>query len=322
MDKALKDRPYQLVDPDLDVGVIRPGEPLAQHSTWRIGGPADCLVEPQSIDQLCRLIQWIHDHSLPHVVIGKGSNLLFPDEGVRAIVIKLDHGLRQIQRQGHQLLVEAGISVPRLAHHTGGLGLSGLEHTIGIPGTLGGLIAMNGGSLRRSISEVIEWVEYIDAQGQVMSRRPDQCDFGYRRSWFQNHSGIVVRACLKLVPGDRHAIKQNMVATLRQRRANFPLQYPNCGSVFKGSTVLFERVGPPGKVIESLGLKGTRIGSAVISQQHANFIINQGTARATDVLQLIALIRDRVQRQYDFALACEVKYVSEQGQVMPAHLAV
>jgi len=313
--------PHLLADPDLDIGMVRPGEILAHHSTWRIGGPADLLVEPQSIPQLCRLIEWLHVHDLPHVVIGKGSNLLFPDEGVRAIVIKIDRGLRQIQREGNQLLVEAGISVPRLAHHIGSLGLSGLEHTIGIPGTLGGLIAMNGGSLRHSISEAIEWVEYIDEQGQLMSRLPDQCAFAYRRSWFQDHFGIVVRACLSLTPGDRHAIKRNMLATLRQRRANFPLQYPNCGSVFKGSAVMFDRVGPPGKVIETLGLKGTQIGGAVVSQQHANFIINLGTARAGHVLQLITLIRDQVRRQFDLALACEVKYVSEQGEVMPAHLA-
>jgi len=266
-------------------------------------------------------MQWLHARSLPYVVIGKGSNLLFPDEGVRAIVIKIDQGLRQIQQKGNQLLVEAGISVPCLAHHAGTIGLSGLEHTIGIPGTLGGLIAMNGGSLRHSISEVIEWVEYINEHGELMSRQPDQCDFAYRRSWFQGHFGIVVRTCLNLTPGDGHAIKRKMLTTLRQRRANFPLRYPNCGSVFKGSAVLFERVGPPGKAIETLGLKGTQIGGAVVSQCHANFIINLGAARAADILQLIALIRGQVQKQFDLALTCEVKYVSEQGEVMPAHLA-
>jgi len=321
MNKALKNKTNQLIDSGLDVGVIRHGEVLAKHSTWCVGGPADYLVEPQSIPQLCRLIQWLHARSLPHVVIGKGSNLLFPDAGVRAIVIKIDHGLRHIQRKADQLLVEAGISVPRLAHHAGTTGLSGLEHCIGIPGTLGGLIAMNGGSLQHSISEVIDWVEYVNERGQLISRQPDQCEFAYRRSWFQDHFAVLVRACLNLSPGDRHTIKRNMVATLRQRRANFPLHYPNCGSVFKSNPRLYERVGPPGKVIETLGLKGTRIGEAVVSQRHANFIINLGTARASDILQLIALIRDQVQTQFDLSLSCEVKYVSEQGEVMPAHLA-
>ena len=314
-------KPNNLADPGLDVGVVRQGEILANHSTWSVGGPADCLVEPQSVPQLCRLMQWLRTQDLPHVVIGKGSNLLFPDEGVRAVVIKIDHGLRHIQQQGDQLLVEAGISIPRLAHHAGSMGLSGLEHTIGIPGTLGGLIAMNGGSLQRSISEVLAWVEYIDERGQLISRRPDQCDFAYRRSWFQDHFAIIVRACLNLSPGDRHTIKRNMLATLRQRRANFPLRYPNCGSVFKSNPALYERVGPPGKVIEVLGLKGRQIGGAAVSQRHANFIINLGTARARDILQLIALIRDQVQTQFDLSLNCEVKYVSEQGEVMPAHLA-
>jgi len=266
-------------------------------------------------------MQWLHARSLPQVVIGKGSNLLFPDEGVRAIVIKIDQGLRQIQQEGDQLLVEAGLSVPRLAHHAGNLALSGLEHCIGIPGTLGGLIAMNGGSLQRSISEVIDWVEYVNERGQLLSRQPDLCDFAYRRSWFQDHFGIIVRACLNLSPGDRHRIKRNMLATLRQRRANFPLRYPNCGSVFKNNPRLYERVGPPGKVIETLGLKGRQIGGAAVSHRHANFIINQGTARASDILQLIALIRDQVQKRFDLALNCEVKYVSEQGELMPAHLA-
>ncbi len=309
-----------ITDAGLDVGVIRPDEPLAHHCTWRVGGPADYLVEPQSISQLCRLIQWLHTHKQSHVIIGKGSNLLFPDKGVRGVVIKIDRGLRHVQQQGNQLLVEAGISVPRLAHHVGSLGLSGLEHTIGIPGTLGGLVVMNGGSLRHNISEVIDSVDYIDARGQVLTRQPDQCEFDYRHSWFQSHFGIVVRACLNLTPGDRHEIRRTMIATLRQRRANFPLRYPNCGSVFKSNSTLYERVGPPGKIIESLGLKGTQIGGAAISQRHANFIINRGTARACDILELIALVRDRVRKHFDLALDCEVKYVSEQGEVMPAHL--
>jgi UDP-N-acetylmuramate dehydrogenase len=321
MTEALNSKSNQLADAELDVGVIRPDEPLANHSTWRVGGPADYLVEPQSIAQLCRLMQWLHKRKLPHVVIGKGSNLLFPDKGVRGVVIKIDRGLRHVQQRGNQLLVEAGISVPRLAHYAGSLGLSGLEHTIGIPGTLGGLVVMNGGSLRHSVSEVIDSVDYIDARGQLMTRQPDQCEFDYRRSWFQGNFGIVVRACLNLTPGDRHRIMQTMIATLRQRRANFPLRYPNCGSVFKSNPTLYERGGPPGKVIESLGLKGTQIGGAAISQRHANFIINRGTARACDILQLIALVRDQVREHFDLALNCEVKYVSEQGEVMAAHLA-
>jgi UDP-N-acetylmuramate dehydrogenase len=154
-----------------------------------------------------------------------------------------------------------------------------------------------------------------------MSRQPDQCDFAYRRSWFQDHFAILVRACLNLRPGDRHTIKQTMLATLRQRRTNYPLRYPNCGSVFKSNPMLYERVGAPGKAIETLGLKGTQVGGAAVSQRHANFIINLGMARAEDILQLIALIRGRVQKHFDLALTCEVKYVSEQGEVMPAHLA-
>lgn len=292
-------------------------EPLRRHCTWRIGGPADFLCEPTSWPQVVRLRRYADEHGIPVVVIGRGSNLLFCDEGVRGLVLKIGRTLGGLSIAGTSVRVGAGLATPRLARAVGLAGLSGIEHIVGIPGTLGGLIVMNGGSSRRTIGEVTVQVRTIDRRGVERLWPRDECAFAYRASRFQREEVIITEVVLELVAGDSAAIMAEMCEILRQRRRQFPLTLPSCGSVFKRDMRVLDRLGPPGAVIDRLGLKGLRIGDAVVDSRHANFIVNVGAARARDVLDVVAAIRRRAREELGYTMACEARYVDERGRVRP-----
>ena len=295
-------------------------ETLARHNSWRIGGKADLLVEPENEQQVAALIRFASQHQLPLVVIGQGTNLLFDDAGVRGLVMKIGARMAEIQIDGQQIIVGGGTWVPQLARLSMRAGLTGLEHTIGIPGTLGGLVMMNGGSQRKGIGENIQRVWVVDAAGDIQVLSQAECDFSYRHSALQGSGCVVVRAELRCPYGERSEVRRAMVDDLRTRRQKFPRKLPNCGSVFLSTSRMHATVGPPGKIIEDAGLKGTRIGQAEVSSQHANFIVNLGGASSKDVLALIRHIRQTIRRQIGFELDCEVRYVSPTGNIMPAHL--
>ena len=303
----------------LDVGHTAFSEPLVRHSSWKIGGPADLLIEPQTIGQVGTIVRYARQRSIPLVVIGQGTNLLFDDAGVRGIVLKIGQNMAGCKITADRIFAGAGVWVPLLARQAMVAGLAGLEHCIGIPGTLGGLVMMNGGSHRQGIGENVAMVTVVDSDGQLQKLTRAECDFSYRHSSLQDGDAIVVAVELQCGRGDSKKIRKEMLRDLRERRHKFPRKRPNCGSVFLSSSEMHETVGPPGKIIESLGLKGTRIGEAEVSQQHANFIINRGSATAKDTLFLIARIRQAVHAEIGFDLQCEVRYVSPQGEVAPAH---
>jgi len=304
----------------LDVGDIHRDESLQKYGMWRIGGPADCLVEPRSIEQLCRLRRYLYEHRIASVVIGEGSNLLFDDTGLRSVAIKIGRSLSAFGIDGKRVWAETGIAVPRLARAVGMAGLTGIEHTIGIPGTLGGLVVMNGGSRRESVGTVVRFVEVIDRRGDVHRKWQDECGFAYRRSWFQSSDDVLVKVELELEHGEPEAIRRDMLTILRDRRRKFPhRRLPNCGSVFVSGGELYERFGPPGKVIEELGFKGSVVGSAQVSPKHANFIINLGDATASDVCELIRRIRVAVHEKTNIWMDCEVRHVMPDGRVRPIH---
>lgn len=301
------------------VGRVTRKAPLCEHSTWRIGGPADLLLEPRSVEELSRALRFTTEHAIPTVVVGCGSNALFADEGVRGVVLKIGKGLGGFSFHGSELESGAGATMEELAWAAAERGLSGLEHTVGIPGTLGGLAAMNGGSRRRSIGEVILRVDTLDRQGGFASFTVEACCFGYRCSVFQTNGRIVVGARLGLTPGDRAEIERDMREDLAERERKFPLDLPNCGSVFKSSDALYPIYGPPGKIIEDSGLKGQRVGQAEVSIKHANFIVNVGGASAADTLALIALVRNKVRERTGGWLECEVRYIGPDARIQPAH---
>jgi len=295
---------------------------LARHTSWQIGGPADLLVEPESADQVAGVIRFTHQHRIPLVVIGQGTNLLFDDAGVRGIVLKLGGNFSRIEVSDNRITAEAGAWVPGLARRAMLAGLTGLEHTSGIPGTLGGLVLMNGGSQRKGIGENVRRVWIVDSVGNLVELTRQECHFGYRQSALQGTGAVVVKVELECERDRPSRIRRLMLEDLRERRRKFPRKEPNCGSVFLSSSEMHATVGPPGRIIEEAGLKGVRVGAAEVSHQHANFIVNRGGASSADVLGLIEHVRQVVYDRIGFELCCEVRYVSPAGEILPAHLAL
>ncbi len=302
----------------LDIGDRVFNAPLSGYSSWQIGGPADLLVEPTTPQQVATVVTYARQNNVPLVVIGQGTNLLFADAGLRGIILKIGSNMSNLSIVGNRIIAEAGLWVPQLARQAMLAGLSGLEHTIGIPGTLGGLVMMNGGSHRKGIGENVVRVTVVDRDGQLVQMNREDCDFSYRHSALQGTGVVVVETELECPFGDLNQIRREMMTDLRERRTKFPRKQPNCGSVFLSTSEMHATVGPPGKVIEEAGLKGTRIGQAEVSQQHANFILNLGGATAADVLSLIAFIRKSIQQEIGFDLKCEARYVEPNGQIIPA----
>ncbi len=300
----------------LGVHAVR-DEPLSRHCPWCIGGPADVMVFPGSLTHIRHLMGWLQDQGMPWIVIGKGSNLLFSDEGFRGMVIKLDRGMSGVTIENRRVTAQCGISMPRLARLTGKAGLTGLEHTIGIPGSLGGLVAINGGSLRQSIGDVVKTVTVVTTEGDIETVLAEDCDFSYRHSNLLHSGRVIVEVTLELQSGHAPSILKRMLSVLRERQTKFPLSQPNCGSVFTSDPALYDTLGPPGKLIEDLGLKGLSCGGMCISHRHANFMVNTGSATAADVLGLVADVREAIYRRHQVHIRSEVMYVHEYGHIGP-----
>mgnify|MGYP001225571903 CR=1 FL=1 len=300
-------------------GQIRRNVRLADVSRWRIGGPAAIFVEPKTIEAAARVMEVMHGQSLPLFVMGDASNTLFDDEGFRGVVLRIGRNLSSYRIMGNTIRAQAGLWVPRLASAAGDAGLSGIEHTVGIPGTLGGLIVMNGGSQRKGIGLNISEVLCADEKGRLFRLNREECGFSYRTSALQNQKAVVLEALLELNSGDRTSIRREMLAILRERRRKFPRKLPNCGSTFLSHPDMYAHVGPPGRAIEQAGLKGLRCGDAQVSPLHANFIVNLGKAASDDVLWLISKVRNVVQARTGYAMDCEVRHLSPLGLLRPAH---
>jgi UDP-N-acetylmuramate dehydrogenase len=295
-------------------------QPLSKISYWKIGGNVDYFVEPQTIEQLANVRKVLNQYpDIPNMIIGDCSNLLFDDEGFHGVIVKIGNNLNQVTFDNEHVFCGAGVWVPGLAYQSYRKGLSGLEHTCGIPGRLGGLIYMNGGSNRQSISENLESVVLIGADGTIETINTDDLGFSYRASPFQDNKRIIAGATLKLNASNVATVRSSMRKVLSSRRKKFPRKLPNCGSVFVSDPKMYEIVGPPGFAIEKVGLKGTVKGNAQISNLHANFIVNLGGASSHDVLYLIALARSTVHKATNFWMDCEARYISPTGEIRKAH---
>jgi UDP-N-acetylmuramate dehydrogenase len=288
-------------------GRVKIREPLAPLTTWKIGGKADWLVAPKDAIEVQQLLAVGRDYRLPCYFLGAGSNILVGDQGVRGIVIHLTPFLNWIKprtRSGRVLSLEIGAGTLLSAVIRCGVkeSLTGLEFLVGIPGSLGGAWALNAGSQGREIKDLTRSLNIIDSRGQIMKRSRKALDFSYRRLAL-NPGEVIVSGLLKVVPGNREEIVRKMRALVKKRRAAQPWRYPSCGSVFKN---------PPGdyagRLIEAAALKGRRQGEAQVSWRHANFIVNRGQAQARDVLRLMRVIRQRVQRQSGVLLEPEVRF--------------
>ncbi|MBI1815930.1 MAG: UDP-N-acetylmuramate dehydrogenase [Deltaproteobacteria bacterium] len=289
----------------------RAGEPLSRHTSFRIGGPADVWVEVDSVAEVQQVLSAAHRAAAPLFVLGGGTNLLVSDRGVRGIVMKLGRTFAQIEwhPNGAGTHVYAGAAAPfkKLVTEAVHRALAGLEFAEGIPGSLGGGLLMNAGAFGGEIAQVIEAIEGVDAERGPQRLPREVLRFGYRH--FDLPRGFVVtHLALRLLPGDAEAVRTRKLEYKRRRETHQPLGYPNAGSIFKN---------PPGqyagRLIEAAGFKGRRVGGAMVSEQHANFIVNAGGATAADVRALMAEIVAGVQQQHQVTLQPEVKLVGDWG---------
>lgn len=286
-------------------------------SHWRIGGRLSVLITPRNEGEVMQVRRWIYVNNLPYFTIGNTTNLLFCDDEIRAIAIKLDGGFNDISVEGDTVIAQSGVYVPCLARRAMHNNLSGLEHICGIPGTLGGLVVMNGGSQRKGIGEAINYVKTITENGEVRIYHSEDCAFSYRASIFQSNKDFITEVGLKLRPvADKWSIHKDMFRILRSRSTKFPRKQPSCGSSFISDPAMYEKYGPPGKIIEDCGLKGIVKGGAQISPAHANFIVNKGGAKAEDILYLIQLVKNEVYKRTGFTLKVEAKFVDAYGQIL------
>ncbi|MDH2443014.1 UDP-N-acetylmuramate dehydrogenase [Amnibacterium sp. CER49] len=305
----------------LDDVIVERDLPLSRFTSWRIGGSVRLVAEPRTGVAAAATVATLARSGEPWIAVGGTSNLLFDSAQHDETVLQIGAQMSEVSIDGRRVVAQAGVSVPALARAVGAAGLTGIEHTVGIPGTLGGLVLMNGGSMRRGIGERVVRVTGVDREGELVQLTQEECEFAYRSSALQHLGILITEVELELELGEPAEIADRMDAIVSSRAARFPLDLPSGGSTFLSSPELYESVGPPGRVIELAGLKGVRRGGAMISERHANFIVNIDGASSDDVLWLIALARRAVHRATGHWLECEVRYVSPAGAVVPAHLA-
>ena len=284
-------------------GKISYGASLQSYTSFRIGGPAEVLIEPADVDDLCRVMAQARAEKIPVFVVG-GTNLLVRDGGIRGIVVSLS-ALKAIKlEQDHVLYAEGGVGMPTLIGYAVRRSLSGLEWGVGIPGTIAGCVVMNAGTRLGEMKDSVKAVKMIDLRGRVQDIPAAEISFSYRRAHLPR--GIVAGVWLQLKPGEREPIAKAVKDYLRYRKDTQPLTLPSAGCVFKN---------PPrdsaGRLVEAAGLKGARIGDAQVSEKHANFMVNVGHARAEDVLALIKKVRTAVKKQSGVSLELELKVVGQ-----------
>lgn len=290
----------------LDVGELRVNEPLAPHTNWSIGGPADLMIVPETKDQLIRAVRALHERGISWLAIGKGSNLLVTDKGVREPVIKLGKGMDFVRFEGTTVHAGGAFGMIKLSVLAGKQGLTGLEFASGIPGSVGGAVYMNAGAHGSEMSRVLKVAEVLLETGDLAWMSAEDLAFSYRHSRLQMMNAIVTEAVLELEYGDRKEIAAAMATYKDRRLRTQPLHERCAGSVFRN---------PEGhhaaKLIEEAGLKGLQVGGAIVSPMHANFIVNTGNATASDVLTLIEHIQAIVQERFGVRLIPEVRVVGE-----------
>ncbi len=277
-------------------------EPLKKHTSFRIGGPAEYFCVPKDIEELRAALRFAKNNCLPVAILGAGTNLLALDRGFRGLVIKLGGGLNKISVRGRVVRAGTGILLPVLLNILSRRGLGGLEFLAGIPGTLGGAVAMNAGAWGSEIGKFTEQVKVLANDSGLKTLDKKNMRFGYRHSVLQKGGQIAVEVVLKLRKGLPARIRKRILGILSKRKVNQPLGSPNAGSVFKNPKGKFA-----GRLLEEAGLKGARVGDAQVSVKHANFIVNLGEAKARDVIKLMTRMQNAVKKKFKVKLEPELK---------------
>jgi len=288
------------------VGEVLPNEPMAPYTTWKIGGPADAMVVPESAEKLAETVRILTAKGVPWFLLGRGSNLLVADKGFRGVVIRLGSAFEQVRFDRNIVYAGAAFSFIKLSVLVGKEGLTGLEYAGGIPGSVGGAVYMNAGAHGSDVSRILKQAEVLLGTGELVRLDRDELQFAYRHSVLHHLPGIVTEAVFELEYGDRKEIAAAMAAYKDRRLRTQPLMLATAGSTFRNPENHFAA-----KLIEDAGLKGYRIGGAEVSVQHANFIINTGQATAEDVLALMKQMQASVREKFGVELVPEVKLVGE-----------
>ena len=282
-------------------------EPMSSHTTFRIGGPADYLIFPSSLPQLRQIFQLLRAYEVPFLVLGNGSNVLVRDKGIRGAVIKFNQYFSKIRQEGSTLIVESGALLKDVSYFAAEAGLAGLEFAVGIPGSIGGAVFMNAGAYDGEMKNVVSKVRSVSPAGSFSELAVEDLELGYRRSIFHYTGQIICEVELSLTMGNPEEIRAKMNDLTTRRESKQPLEMPSAGSTFKRPKGYFA-----GTLIDQTGLKGLRVGDAMVSTKHAGFVVNAGHATAADVLALIEEVKKCVYAAHGVKLYPEVRIIGEE----------
>lgn len=283
---------------------IKQNESMAKHCTFRCGGEAELYVMPGSIEELAQVIRTCKANDYPYMVIGNGSNILVRDDGYQGVIIEINNRISGIDVIGEEIVADAGAKLSAVAMTAYENDLAGFEFAHGIPGNVGGAVVMNAGAYGGEMKDVIKWVKVLNNEGEIETIESKDLEMGYRTSVIAKKSMVVLQMCIELQIGSAGEIAEIMQILMQKRKFRQPLEYPSAGSTFKRPEGYFA-----GKLIEDAGLRGYRVGGAMVSEKHCGFVINYDNGTATDVLQVINDVKVRVKEQFGVELEPEVKII-------------
>lgn len=290
----------------LDEENIKVDEPMKKHISFKVGGPADFLVKPKTEEELRNVIEFAKKENVPFIVIGNGSNLLVKDGGIRGIVIELSDNFNNYEIDGNIIKAQSGALLAIIGRNAMKNSLTGFEFAAGIPGTLGGALAMNAGAYGGEMKQVVKTVRLMDRDGNIFELSNEEMKFEYRRSLLTTKDYIVLSAVIELQPGNVEEIKEIMADYSNRRSTKQPLNFPSAGSTFKRPEGHFAA-----KLIDDCGLRGLNLRGAQVSDKHCGFVINSGGAAAKDILDLMFIVKSTVNAKFGIMLEEEVKILGE-----------
>ena len=300
----MKERFCQELEKYISAEHILKQEPMSAHTSFQTGGPAELFVSPTSEKEVQAALSLAKEEEIPFFVMGNGSNLLVSDEGFRGMILQIGKNMQQITVEGTELHVQAGALLSRIAKAALEHGLTGFEFAGGIPGSLGGAVAMNAGAYGGEMKDVLTEVTVLTPEGESCTLRAEEMELSYRHSCVFDRQYVVLSARIRLQQGDREQIKARMDVLSQARREKQPLEYPSAGSTFKRPEGYFA-----GKLIQDTGLKGYTVGGAQVSEKHSGFVINRGGAESCEILFLIRQVQKKVQKKFGVFLETEVRLI-------------
>ena len=281
--------------------------PMKEHTTFKIGGVADVLIFPSNVQEVSQIFKLIEEFKIPCTILGNGSNVLVLDNGIRGAVVKFsDKFFGNIHKDGTKIIAGAGAKLKDVSNFAAENNLSGMEFAVGIPGSVGGAVFMNAGAYDGEMKNIIAQVTAVSPDGELKTFSGESLDLGYRQSIFQTNGFAICEVELNLAEGNSDEIKNKMADFTQKRESKQPLELPSAGSTFKRPKGYFA-----GTLIDQTGLKGLRVGGAMVSEKHAGFVVNVGNATAKDVLNLIEEVKRRVKEVHGVTLSPEVRIIGE-----------